>query len=234
MEEKMGLIPERLSRSVERYGLGHIRPRHEEIARRLVMGQSQSDIARHLGINIGRLSIIVNSPLFKIVLARLSKLRDESVTDLQEELKELAPIALNEVAKVAMTSTSERLRLSASESLLDRAGLIKKGQGINLGIKVDINPVDLDKYKYESTTIEASVGSDGGDVHSMNDGKNMDVIPDNGNGNGNSEGDLKEDLKLLEETLTAPVGVPVEPVVEDKTSLLETIRKQLKEEEENK
>ena len=188
----MGLIPQTLSRSVERYGLGHIRPRHEEIARRLVCGQSQSDIARYMGINIGRLSIIVNSPLFKVVLARLSKLRDDSATDIQEEIKSLAPIALEQVASTIMTSTSEKLRLSASQDLLDRAGVAKKG---NVGVQINIgtgHPVDLEKYRGDVVDIE--------------------VIPSNG-GNGGSSvqpvntSDEAEDMKLLEHALEEPTKV---------------------------
>lgn len=160
----MGLIPETLSRSVERYGLGYIRPRHNEIARRLVCGQSQSDIARTMGINIGRLSIIVNSPLFKIMIAKLSKLRDDSVTDIQEELRELAPVAVAEIAKVVMTSTSETLRFKASQDILDRAGVIKKGQGVNIGIQVNCDPVNIEEYR-NNRTIDVSVSS----VQSLND-----------------------------------------------------------------
>jgi len=191
----MGLIPQTLSRSVERYGLGYIRPRHEEIARRLVCGQNQSDIARHMGINIGRLSIIVNSPLFKVVLARLSKLRDDSATDIQEEIKALAPIALEQVASTIMTSTSEKLRLSASQDLLDRAGLAKKG---NVGVQINIgagHPVDLEKYKGDAVTVEvkAEPSSDNG-----GNGANGESAVQSVN---TSEEDTAEDMKLLEDII---------------------------------
>jgi len=168
--EFMGLNPQTLSRSVERMGLGYIRPRHNEIARRLVCGQTSSEIGRSLGINLGRLSIIVNSPLFKLEVARLSKLRDDSTIDIQTELRELAPIALGEIAKISMSSPSEKLRLAASQDLLDRAGVIRKGQGINLGVQVNINPIDLNKYKVETVYL-----TDGGTVHEMNTGTEIEA-----------------------------------------------------------
>lgn len=183
----MGLIPQTLSQSVERYGLGYIRPRHEEIARRLVCGQSQAEIARTLGINQGRLSIIINSPLFKIVVARLSKLRDDSTTDLQEELKALAPIAIQELGKLAMTSPSERLRLDASKDILDRAGLIKKGQGLHVEVNNNFHPVDLEKYRPQQT-IEVTVTDIESDVQPVN----------------TTIENSAEDMRLLEEALEIP------------------------------
>lgn len=192
----MGLIPQTLSQSVERYGLGHIRPRHIEMARRLVLGQPPIEVSRSMGINIGRLSIIINSPLFKIVLAKLSKLRDESMMDITNELKELAPIALNEIAKVVMTSPSEKLRLCASQDILDRAGVIKKGQGINVGIQVNFDPVDINKYRVIPESIIVVNGeadytlakhgqSEESYVHSLNTSISSEL----------------EDMKLLDETL---------------------------------
>ena len=50
-----------------------IRPRHREIMRRLVVGQSQKEIAEEMGLSLGRLSIIINSPLFKAELMKMEK-----------------------------------------------------------------------------------------------------------------------------------------------------------------
>lgn len=191
----MGLIPQILSRSVERYGLGYIRPRHNEIARRLVMGQNQVTIALAMGLDQGRLSIIINSPLFKVVVAKLSKLRDDNAVDIQEELKELVPIALDKVAKISMAGGSERLQLSASQDILDRGGVVKKGQGINLGVQVNIHPVDLEKFRGDGKGVDAAV-----DV-SVED--KDDVQPeDESKSNGGEE--LTESMKLLDMALEEP------------------------------
>lgn len=215
----MGLIPQTLSRSVERYGLGYIRPRHNEIARRLVMGQKQRTISKDMGIDEGRLSIIVNSPLFKIVLARLSKLRDDSAVDIQEELKELAPIALEQVAKTMMNGASEKLRLSASQDVLDRAGVIKKGQGLNVGIQVNVNPVDLNKYRDDAITVEVKeIDKGNGDELSVETQladaealkcKGSGVQPVN-KSKSNGDEELAEDLKLLNEAIAEPVAEEVD------------------------
>lgn len=199
----MGQIPQTLSRSVERYGLGYIRPRHNEIARRLVCGQKQIDIARQMGLDDGRLSIIVNSPLFKVVLAKLSKLRDEQAVDIQEELRELAPIALDGVVKTAMTSPSEKLRLDANKDILDRAGVIKKGaHSPSLGVQINIHPVDLERFRGDS---KGNGDGDGITIDVTEESKDSTVQPVNtSKSNGGAEAD-GESMKLLEEALKEPV-----------------------------
>ena len=203
----MGRIPAVMSQSVERYGLAYIRPRHEEIARRLVNGETPINICRQMGYTPGRLSIIINSGLFKVKLAKLSQLRDDKATDIQQELADLQPIALGQVAKTAMSSPSESLRLKASQDLLDRGGNIKKGGGISINIGMVEHPVDLSMYAADRVIEAEVVGKPGGNgdsgVHAVN-------APD-----GNTEeADLEKDMELLDAELMRDVAEP-EPELGD-------------------
>lgn len=118
----MGRTPGVWCESVEKYGLTYIRPYHREIARRLVLGETAARICRSLGMGEGRMSIIVNSPLFKLELKRLEELRDNGVADVTQTLKELSPLALEVVERTMHKSNSETLRFSAAQDVLDRAG----------------------------------------------------------------------------------------------------------------
>lgn len=118
----MGRIPQEMSVSVKKYSLGYIRPYHREIARRLVLGQNQATICRALDMTEGRMSIICNSPLFKIEIRRLEDLRDTGVGNVTEQLRELSPIALEVVERTMYDRTNKRLSFNAAESILDRAG----------------------------------------------------------------------------------------------------------------
>ena len=74
----MGRIPSNTpSKSVSKRGLKHLRPIHRTIAWMLTTGSRQCDVARELGLNQSRLSLIVNSPLFKEELEKAEKQRDE-------------------------------------------------------------------------------------------------------------------------------------------------------------
>jgi hypothetical protein len=74
----MGRIPGVTpSKSVMERGLKHLRPIHKTIAWMLATGSRQCDIAKELGFNQSRLSLIVNSPLFKEELEKAERERDE-------------------------------------------------------------------------------------------------------------------------------------------------------------
>jgi len=118
----MGRTPSPLSASVQKYGLSYIRPYHREIARRLVLGETQREICEALGMSDSRMSIIVNSPLFKLELSRLEKERDQGVSDVTTQLKHLAPIALEQVERTMYKAAGTRLGFDAARDILDRAG----------------------------------------------------------------------------------------------------------------
>lgn len=147
----MGRIPSMMSNSVEKYGLSYIRPYHKEIARRLVVGQTQATISRELGLTESRLSIIVNSPLFKLTVKKLEDERDKGVVDVTRSLKEIAPIALEQLERTMYGAKSETLRFKASESLLSRAGYgpINKGQ-LQVSGSVGVTHSDLSEEEIKS------------------------------------------------------------------------------------
>ena len=68
--------------------LQRLKPLHTEIMRRLIIGQTQRQIAEDMGLNEGRLSIIVRSPLFKLELKKLQARREERIFSIQEKLFE--------------------------------------------------------------------------------------------------------------------------------------------------
>ncbi len=68
------------------------------------------------------MSIIVNSPLFKIILKELEEDRDSNAVDIAKDLREMSPVALDVIERTMYKSKSERLRFKAAESILDRAG----------------------------------------------------------------------------------------------------------------
>lgn len=102
--------------------------RHREIARRLVAGDRQIDIARSMGMTEGRLSIIVNSPLFMLYLQELSAKADDQAADIQGRLSKLAVSSMT-VLENAIHGTGDMkegvspgLKTRIAQDVLDRAG----------------------------------------------------------------------------------------------------------------
>ncbi len=120
-----------LAPSVEKYQLRYIMPYHREIARRVVLGEKQHEIATDLHLNEGRLSIICNSPLFKNEVARLEAMREAGVQDVTMQIDELAPVMLEVMERIAMYGAKESNRIIAAQDLLDRSKYtkVKKFEG---------------------------------------------------------------------------------------------------------
>lgn len=62
--------------------------------RRLILGMSQTDIARDLGMSITHVNIITNSPLFKLELSKEQSKRTEQITRIQDSLYDGAEKAI--------------------------------------------------------------------------------------------------------------------------------------------
>ena len=135
--------------------LSYIKPLHREIARRLVVGQRLSRISNEIDISDTRLSIIVNSPLFKLELKRLEDARDAGVVEVNVSLQDVAPIALEQVEKTMYEAKSETLRFKAAESILDRAGYgaIKKGS-VQFGGGIEVRHSDLTDNEIRKMILE--------------------------------------------------------------------------------
>ena len=75
-----------MSISTQALQIKRILPRHIEIMNRLLLGQRQSEISKDLSITEGRLSVIINSPLFQLELKRKMMRRAEQVLDLEDNI----------------------------------------------------------------------------------------------------------------------------------------------------
>lgn len=149
MEEVEAMIPTAPTPapSMEALAIVRVKPRHREIARMMAIGMTQGQIAKYFNMTPGRLSIIANSPLFKLELARLEKARNETVADIRNQLLEAAPAAAEVLEHIMYTSESEKTKMAAAEAILDRAGIERKGSAIGVQVNLNIDPVDLSKYR---------------------------------------------------------------------------------------
>ena len=102
----------------------HLWERQKEIARRLVAGHCQIDIARDFSMTPGRMSIICNSPIFKQYLASLSIRREEKACDISERIKFGATLGANLLVEVLEGKHEAHISLKANiaKDLLDREG----------------------------------------------------------------------------------------------------------------
>ena len=101
---------------------------HHEIARLVVLGWKNVDIAKKLRCSPQQVSNVRNSPVVIEHMNVLRKSRDADVIDIAKDIRDLAPIALRNLKSVIESGeldgekASLVLRVKESNNMLDRAG----------------------------------------------------------------------------------------------------------------
>ncbi len=110
---------------------------HHEIARMLLIGWKNVDIAKKLDVSAVMVSAVRNSPVVQEKLALMHKSRDADAIDVAKEIKDFAPVALNLLKDIVEgdgdgEQASIGLRGGMAKDLLDRAGhgAIQKSMGL--------------------------------------------------------------------------------------------------------
>ncbi len=110
---------------------------HHEIARMLLIGWKNVDIAKKLDVSATMVSEVRNSPVVQEKLALMHRARDADAIDVAKEIKDFAPVALNILKDVTEATgefdgASPGLRAKTAESMLDRAGhgAVQKSMGL--------------------------------------------------------------------------------------------------------
>lgn len=102
--------------------------RHKEVARLLVSGMRPVDISKKLGYTQAWLSTMMNSPVFKDYLSKLSERKDEGAVDIRKQIEEGAQIGVAELLKILQGKDEYREGVSVSQKIkvaqdfLDREG----------------------------------------------------------------------------------------------------------------
>lgn len=109
-------------------GVSHLWERHKEIARYLVAGERPIDICKRLGYTASWLSTIMNSPVFKDYLDKLSKEKDSEAIDIRKQIEEGAQFGVSELLKILkgedeyQNGVSVQQKIKVAQDFLDREG----------------------------------------------------------------------------------------------------------------
>ena len=105
--------------------------RHKEVARLLVSGERPIDIAKRLGYTQAWLSTMMNSPVFKDYLKKLSERKDEGALDIRKQIEEGAQVGVCELLKILKgedqyaEGVSVQQKIKVAQDFLDREGHAK-------------------------------------------------------------------------------------------------------------
>ena len=114
-----------------------ITPRHRALMRKMAGGMTLSDACYDMGFSISRASVIVNSPLFRDELDRMTKKINDDFTQAEAEKSgDPTRLVLSEgsekAAKTllgALDNDNTAARVNAAKDILDRTGYAKEDKG---------------------------------------------------------------------------------------------------------
>lgn len=143
-----------------------LKARHNVIALMVAAGWKQKDIAEQLGFHENRISIIAQSPLFRVQVQDIQKkMREGLIDDVNELIKaEVVPSMrkLVELRDHASGEPGESIQLSAANALLDRGAPKVTRQELDYSLTI--------KLSREDVGVMAEVAEELGET--------IDVLPD--------------------------------------------------------
>jgi len=146
------------------YQISEMWDQHHEIARRLVLGESNKDVAEALGCSAQMVSNVKNSPVVQDKLSILRAARDAGTIDLAREIQDLAPIALKRIKEVLETGqvmgkeASAAVILKEANALMDRE-MGKAVQRVDTrGIHAHFGPEDIERIKNRAMELAPNLG----------------------------------------------------------------------------
>lgn len=132
---------------------------HHEIARRLVLGQSNTEIAEALGVRKETVSNVKNSPVVQDKLTLLRAARDCDAIDLGKEIAELAPMALKRIREVIETGSTLGREANAATILKEANALLDREMGKAVqridsrNLNATLGPSDIEEIKQRAAEI---------------------------------------------------------------------------------
>ncbi len=149
----MGRIPEgtEIEGGYKSPKINYLWPHHKTMARMVVAGATPGEVAATMGFSKGQVSRVMGSPAFQSEIARLECGADEVAIDLHEDIKKIAPRALEvldgHINMEPETIQEKTLQQRAAFDILDRGGYGKKiestGKSLNLHLHKEITEMDV-------------------------------------------------------------------------------------------
>ena len=137
---------EEYSDSIKQQQLKNVSSKHRAMMRYLIAGKTVEEIAEKFELTQARVSVIINSPLFRAERIEMEKEIDKLFTEneggkihrseIRVKLEEEALKSLNTVIGLRDGATSERVRQLSALEILDRAGY-KAAERIEGAVEID-------------------------------------------------------------------------------------------------
>ena len=138
-------------------GMKKLNPRHQELLRLLLRGDSLDSACKALGMNKNSAVVIKNFPLFKEEMARQQELLTKKVVEnlaaisaksaAEQYMEDHALSSAEKIVELRDESMEDRIKLQASQDILNRVGVGSKfthggSKNVGVGMKISVSMSD--------------------------------------------------------------------------------------------
>lgn len=126
---------------------------YQEIARRIVLGQKNVEIANDLGVTSVMVSYVRNSPIVQEQIGKLHEMANVETANISARIKSIAPKALDLLesiikdGKVGHETVPVNIRARHAENMLDRAGYAPPKEIRSLNLSGHFTSEDIENLK---------------------------------------------------------------------------------------
>lgn len=138
--------------------------KHHEIARMILLGLKNTEIAEQMNISTTQVSNVRNSPVVKEKLNLMQTARDVGSINLAKEIADLAPIALGRIKEVLETGMVMGKEASASQILKEANNVIDRTEGKAIQrvdsrhLHATLSVEDIDRIKAKAAELGVTSG----------------------------------------------------------------------------
>jgi len=138
--------------------------KHHEIARFILLGMNNVDVAERIGCTPQQVSNVRNSPVVQDKLSIMKAARDSDCIDLSKEIMALAPVALKRVKEAITTGKVMDKEVSASQILKESNGILDREMGKAIQrvdsrhLHATLTPDDIERIKKRATILAGENG----------------------------------------------------------------------------
>lgn len=109
-------------RNEENYSIQKMNARHREMVRRILLGQTNVQIANALDVTPQNVSNVKNSPIVKAKIEHMQNILDAETLDVSTRIQEMSKDAIEVYYELMHGAEKEETRRMIAKDVLDKAG----------------------------------------------------------------------------------------------------------------
>lgn len=136
------------------YSVQRMNARHREMIRRIMLGQTNVEIARALEVTPQNVSDVKNSPIVKAKIEHMQNILDAETLDVSTRIQEMSKDAVEVYYELMHGAEREETRRMIAKDVLDKAGFKAADKHVHAHLQGDQIDEMVERAKAQGSVVE--------------------------------------------------------------------------------